>query len=150
MKKTIIGLFILVSTLLYQPEVLVADDNVPVTSRSVEGQIAYFSELYGGDAKIISKVMECESGGDHSVKGDGGRSTGIFQFQKETFNRISKAFGEKLDYNSKFDQIKLGTWALSNPDYAKEWTTYVAIQKGGKYSFYSRQMKRHYTVYCKV
>lgn len=113
-------------------------------------QIEYFSTMYGGNPAIAKKVMECESNGNHKTSGDGGRSNGIFQFQKSTFLRMEKEFGEDLDYTSQFDQIKLGSWALTQPNLAREWTTYVAIQKGGKYSFWSSQMQRHYTVYCKL
>ena len=113
-------------------------------------QIEYFSTMYGGNPAIAIKVMECESNGNHKTSGDGGRSNGIFQFQKSTFLRMEKEFGEDLDYTSQFDQIKLGSWALAQPRLAREWTTYVAIKNGGKYSFWSSQMQRHYTVYCKV
>lgn len=117
---------------------------------SIEGQVIYFSNLYGGDSDITLKVMECESSGKHSVVGDGGRSKGIFQFQKSTFERMERDFGEDLDYTSQFDQVKLASWALSQPELAREWTTYVAIQKGGTYSFWSSQMQRHYVVKCKL
>jgi hypothetical protein len=117
---------------------------------TTKDQVVYFSNLYGGDSKIALQVMECESGGDHNNVGDGGRSRGIMQFQKETFTRMSKAMGLKLNYSSRYDQIKLATWALTQPEFASEWTTYKAIKNGGKYSFYSRQMKKHYTVKCSL
>lgn len=113
-------------------------------------QVIYFSELYGGNPTIALKVMDCESNGNHKTSGDGGRSNGIFQFQKSTFLRMEKEFGEDLDYTSQYDQIKLASWALAQPKKAREWTTYVAIEKGGKYSFWSSQNNRHFTVYCKV
>ena len=115
-----------------------------------EDLIEQFSEQYGADPDIVKKVMDCESGGDHKMSSDGGHSNGIAQFQKSTFNRMSKIFGEKLEYSSKYDQLKLATWALSQPKLAREWTTYVAIKNGGKYSFYSNLNKKHYTVYCKI
>ena len=117
---------------------------------TTKDQVVYFSKLYGGDSKIALRVMECESGGDHSTSSDGGRSNGVMQFQKETFTRMSKAMGLKLNYSSRYDQIKLATWALTQPKFASEWTTYRAIKNGGTYSFYSRQMKRHYTIKCSL
>ena len=117
---------------------------------SVNEQVAYFSDLYGGNTQIALKVMGCESSGDSNSIGDGGRSRGVFQFQKSTFLRMEKAFGEKLNYNSTLDQIKLATWALSKKEYASEWSTYRAIVNGGKYSFYSRQLQRHFIVRCKI
>ena len=50
---------------------------------------------------------------------------------------------EGLDYTSEYDQLKVGTYAMAHPELAKEWTTYVAIQKGGTYSFYSKINKKH-------
>ena len=113
-------------------------------------QIVHFSKLYGGDEKIALAVAHCESNGKHSAIGDGGHSRGIYQFQKSTFLRMEKEFGEDLDYGSRYDQIKLGSWALAQKKYQNEWTTFVAIKKGGKYSFYSSLNKRHYTVSCKI
>ncbi len=117
---------------------------------SVTEQVIYFSNLYGGDSEITLKVMECESGGNHQVIGDGGRSKGIFQFQLSTFNRMEKILGEDLNYDSQFDQVKLASFALSQPKLANEWTAYRSIKNGGKYSFWSNQMQRHYTVYCSL
>ena len=63
---------------------------------------------------------------------------------------MEKDFGEDLNYESQFDQIKLASWSLSQEKYAREWSIYRAIKNGGKYSFYSRQLKRNFTIYCKV
>ena len=113
-------------------------------------QISYFSNLYQSDVSLVRAVIECESGFDHDNIGDGGLSNGIFQFQKSTFIRMSKLYGEDLNYQSQYDQLKLGVWAMSKPELAREWSTYVAIQKGGTYKFYSRQLKRNFTVRCSV
>jgi hypothetical protein len=64
--------------------------------------------------------------------------------------RMSKIYGEELDYDSQFDQLKLGIYALSKPELAREWSTYVAIKKGGTYSFYSKQLKQNFTVKCRL
>lgn len=116
----------------------------------VQQQVIHFSNLYGGDSRITLSVMECESSGSHSAKGDNGRSNGIFQFQKSSFERMERDFGEDLNYTSRYDQIKLASWALANPKYQREWTAYRAIANGGKYSFYSKQLNRHFTVYCNL
>lgn len=115
---------------------------------TIEQQIDYFSDLYGTDSNLIKKVMECESNGDHSNISDGGRSKGIFQFQKPTFLWMEKEFGEDLNYESQFDQIKLATWAIAN-GYGSNWTAWRAIQNGGTYSFYSNQLHRSFKVTCK-
>lgn len=80
--------------------------------------------------------------------GDGGRSRGIAQFQKESFNRLSRLMGEELDYNSPHDQIKLLSWSVAN-GHGREWTAFRAIKNGGTYSFYSRQLQQHFSVVCK-
>lgn len=149
--KLKIALFVLGFSLLGFPTKDSADwANINPQELPPEQQVVYFSDLYGGDYKIALKVMECESGGNHKTIGDGGRSNGIFQFQKSTFLRMEKEFGEDLNYTSQFDQIKLASWALTQPEKAREWTTYVAIEKGGRYAFYSSQLKKHFVVYCKL
>ena len=115
---------------------------------SLPTQINYFADLYGVDSRVVSKVIDCESNGIHESVGDGGRSKGIGQFQEATFLRMEKKLGEDLNYNSSYDQVKLLTYAISQ-GWGREWTTYRAIQNGGKYSFYSKQLKKHFTVYCK-
>jgi hypothetical protein len=115
---------------------------------TIEQQIEYFSDLYKTDSNLIKKVMECESNGDHSNISDGGRSKGIFQFQKPTFLWMEKEFGEDLNYESQFDQIKLATWAIAN-GYGSNWTAWRAIKNGGTYSFYSNQLHRSFKVTCK-
>ena len=102
------------------------------------------------DEPLVRKVIDCESKFKHNTSSDNGFSNGIMQFQKATFIRMAKKYGEVLDYNSQYDQLRLGIWAISKPELAREWTSYVAIQKGGVYSFYSRQLQKHFTVKCKL
>ena len=56
--------------------------------------------------------MRCESNGKQNTVSDGGRSIGVFQYQKPTWERHSKEYGEELDRNSPYDQAKLATWAI--------------------------------------
>lgn len=149
LKKIILLLVLVPLIALAQP---LETEEVKINPRdlSTDQQVIYFSNLYGGDAEVALKVMECESGGNHQVTGDGGRSNGIFQFQRSTFNRMEKILGEDLNYDSQFDQVKLASFALSKPELAREWTAFVAIEKGGKYSFWSRQLNKHFVVYCKL
>lgn len=122
---------------------------VNTVNLTVEQQVEYFSELYQADVILVKKVIDCESGWNNSASGDNSLSNGIFQFQKSTFYRMAKILGEELDYTSQYDQVKLGTYAMSKPELAREWTAYVAIQNGGTYSFYSKQLQKHFTVVCK-
>ena len=81
---------------------------------------------------LADKIIECESGGKHDgVWGDGGKSFGIAQFQKITFNELKeKAEMKWLNYYERNDQIILLKWALQN-GYGYHWTCYKIIAKGG-------------------
>ena len=126
---------------------------VEISQQPTINQINYFAKIYGVESRIVAKVIDCESNGKQSAVGDSGRSRGIAQFQKPTWNWMEKKFvgeyGDKLDYNSSFDQIKLLSYAISK-GWGNNWTSYVAIKKGGKFSFYSKQLNRHFTVKCNL
>jgi len=122
---------------------------IPMEKWSPQSLVSHYAEVYAYDEKTLQAVMRCESQGNQSTVGDGGRSFGIFQIQKETWKRFTKEMGETLDINSKNDQAKVASWAFAN-GHGDEWSTAVAIRKGGTYSFYSRQLKGHYTVRCSV
>jgi len=115
----------------------------------IKDLVKLFAKQYGVDELIALTLVDCESDFLQKAIGDGGRSKGVMQYQKASFERHSKLLGEQLNYDSAYDQIKLGMWAISQ-GYGNEWTAYVAIKKGGKYSFYSKQLDKHFTVYCKT
>ena len=127
--------------------------NSPIWEKTVKEQVEYFSKIYDVDPNLVNKVIECESGGNHKVIGDGGRSKGIAQIQEPTWRDLEQKFNtqydEDLHYMSQFDQLKLTTWSIAN-GHGNRWTAYRAIKNGGKYSFYSKQLKKHFTVYCKL
>jgi len=150
--KNIIVSLVLITSLLVNPTKVIAEplEIVNPIELTRNGQIQYFTTLYGANINIVNKVIECESKGIHGAVGDSGLSNGIFQFQKSTFYRMAKIYGEELNYSSEYDQLKLGVWAMSKPELAREWTSYVAIQKGGTYTFYSRQLGKTFTVKCKL
>jgi len=144
MKKFIV-IVILLTTFLYAPpykETYSAEPTIPEL-------INRFALEYGVDHNLALSVAKCESGLKPTTSGDGGKANGVFQYWKPTFERHSKEFGEELNYESPYDQIKLAMWAFSK-GYAREWTTYRAIQNGGVYSFYSRSLGKHFTVRCKI
>jgi hypothetical protein len=152
--KNIIVCVAIIISLLGSPTNVIAEplEIINPIDLTVQEQVAYFTNIYGGDTSINNKVMYCESKGNHDTVSDGGRSNGILQFQKPTWNWMEDEFfeeyGEHLDYTSSFDQIKLFTWAM-NKGYGRNWTAYRAIMNGGTYSFYSNQLHRHFTVTCK-
>lgn len=149
--KKIIALFLIASLYGFFPQRTVSAEleiTPPITKEYVQQQIDHFSELNGVDPKLITRMVECESHGSSKALGDGGRAFGILQYHKATFERHAKELGENLDYYSVYDQIKLGTWAIANGK-ATEWSSYVAIQQGGTYAFYSKLLKGNYVVVCK-
>jgi len=122
---------------------------VKLSEQPIENIVTYFAKENGVDTKLALAVMRCESNGKQNTVSDGGRSKGIFQYQSPTWERHSKEYGEKLDINSPYDQAKLAMWAIADGK-GNEWTAYTTIQKGGTYSFYSRQLKKHFTVTCNL
>ena len=146
--KNIIVLLLAFSLLGHFPQ-RIALAELEITQQSYTEQINYFAKLYSVDSSLINKIVECESGGSHNAVGDGGRSKGLAQFQKATFDNLEDKFGDDLDYKSSFDQVKLLTWSVAN-GYGNNWTAYRAIKNGGRYTFYSSQLKKHFTIYCKL
>ncbi len=117
--------------------------------------IKTYAKEFGVDSELLYDVMMCESMGK-KVKGDGGLSLNEFQWQIPTWSMYekmySKEFGEtKFDIHSLHDQSKLTAYAFSKGESARNmWTAYRAIKNGGTYSFYSKQLKGHYTAKCDV
>jgi hypothetical protein len=143
--------FLLTCSLLgFYPQSIVSEE-LKIVDMPLPSQVEVFSKLYGVDSTVVNKVIQCESNGNHKAVGDGGLSRGIAQFQKPTFNNLaklySKEYNESLNYDSEFDQVKLLTWSIAN-GHGRNWTAYRALMNGGKYSFYSNQLKQHFTVYC--
>lgn len=122
---------------------------IELKDQPIEAIVAHFAEVNGIDAKLAITVMYCESKGNQSAISDGGRSVGIFQYQLPTWERHTEEFGEKLDIHSPYDQAKIATWSLAHGK-GNEWTAYRAIKNGGTYSFYSTQLKKHFTVKCSM
>jgi len=149
-KNLIVGIVIIASLLGFTTKVMSDPlDIVKVTDLSPKKQVEYFADLYVVDSNLISLIIDHESQWNNSAVGDGGRSRGIAQFQKSSFERMAKAMGEELDYTSEFDQIKLLVWGVAN-GYGREWTAYRCIKNGGKYNFYSRQLGKHFHITCKI
>jgi hypothetical protein len=82
--------------------------------------IQYFSKQYGSSSTELTKVMLCESGGK-VVWGDNYHARGVYQYWQPTWDSFSKEFGEKLDRESTYDQVKLTSWAFAK-GYKHHWT----------------------------
>jgi hypothetical protein len=70
-------------------------------------------------------IILCESDGKHvGTWGDGGRSYGIAQFQRATFNDLRKEAGRPdLRWKNRDDQLWLLDWALRH-GYGDRWTCF--------------------------
>jgi hypothetical protein len=146
MKYKIIIILVLILFLLVSPRKIIS-----LELQIEDNQKAEFYAKYGVDGFLVSKIIKCESGTRMFAEGDGGLSLGPAQFQKPTFDRMAKAykqeFGEDLVYESAIHQYRLLAFALSK-GWGNEWTAYRAIQNGGSYSFYSKQLGKHFNVRC--
>lgn len=146
--KILIGLILIILIGLFRPAAALAPEQ-KLQDRPLPDIVRYFADQYDFSPEVLLKVMECESHGDQSVLGDGGRAVGIYQIHQETWNRFTKGMGETLDRDSAFDQAKVAAYAFSH-GHANEWTTFRAIMNGGTYSFYSKLLQKHFTVVCKL
>lgn len=111
--------------------------------------VTKYAQVYNVNSKVMLAMMRCESSGNQSAIGDGGRAKGLYQYHTGTWERIENKLGKDMDINSEHDQVHMTAYALSQ-GMGSQWTSYRAIKNGGTYSFYSRLMKQHYTVKCSV
>lgn len=111
--------------------------------------VTKYAQVYNVNSKVMLAMMRCESSGNQSAIGDGGRAKGLYQYHTGTWERIENKLGKDMDINSEHDQVHMTAYALSQ-GMGSQWTSYVAIKNGGTYSFYSKLMKQHYTVKCSV
>ncbi len=126
------------------------DIPAPPIPHDVKGMIVYYGGQYGAEIPLLDKMAFCESTYNPKAVGDSGRAHNVYQYHEATFYSHAKLMGEKLNYKSAHDQIKLTAWiSVNHPDKLRAWTSYRAIKNGGTYSFYSKQLKKHYTVKCK-
>ncbi|MBI3633404.1 MAG: transglycosylase SLT domain-containing protein [Candidatus Vogelbacteria bacterium] len=88
--------------------------------------IKKYAEQYGVRVDLAISIADCESDFKVNARGDSGKAYGIYQFHKPTFDMFSKKLGEKLDYFSTEDNIKLAMWAMAN-DKGFHWSCYRKI-----------------------
>ena len=157
MSKFITMIATIVAFLIAFPTPLIAQDKIPEMVCGEKDSVCLikkYTKLFNSNTDTVYSVMMCESGGVWK-EGDSGHSFGQFAYFEETWNRYAKlyrkTFGvdDQFDIKSLHDQVKLTSFAFSLGDINRnEWTTYVAIKKGGSYSFYSRFHKKYFTVQC--
>lgn len=96
---------------------------------TINDYIKKYSSEYKVSEKLIRDVLKRESKTRcNPPLGDSGLARGPAQFHKGTFEMFAKQKGEKLDYYSCHDQIKLMVWAFSKGEkYRWHWSAYRAI-----------------------
>lgn len=154
-----VAILLLIAAYIY-PNNLIAEDVVPKPAipPSFESYIRTYTTQFGSDTDIVYSVGMCESkgkwiGGDFR---DGvSHSFGQYQYFQGTWDRYAKKYREtfgvddQFDIKSMHDQVKLTAWVFSLDEVNKqEWTTYVAISRGGVYKFYSKFHKKWFNVEC--
>ncbi len=73
-------------------------------------------------------VIMCESSGRHEgIWGDNGRSYGLTQLQKPTWDYLSGIARIEGNWKNKQDQIRLLEWAVQN-GYGDHWTCYRKLK----------------------
>ena len=84
------------------------------------------------DASLMVDIIECESSGRYNAIGDKGKSYGIVQFQRATFDRFKKKSKlRKLVYENPVHQLRLMLWMIDH-GYGNEWSCYRKIVRGKK------------------
>lgn len=80
--------------------------------------------------QIVQKIILCESGYKHNVRGDGGKALGPAQFHKETFRWMKAQAGRTdMQWQNPEHQLWLLKWALK-AGYGNHWTCYRQMNKG--------------------
>lgn len=76
---------------------------------------------------LVLAILECESSSRPNVYGDGGKSYGIAQVQKRTWDYLAPLAGIKGDWKDPENQVALLDWAIQN-GYGDNWTCYRKIK----------------------
>lgn len=131
----------------------ISDDLVvaPIAPQTIPDIIDYVAPKFDQNPALIKKITLCESGWK-IVDHDNHAGVNVTGIHDSTFNGwlpdYEKDQHETLNIDSSYDQLKMMSWAFSK-GYANKWTTYVAYQNGGTYTFYSASLKKTFTVHCK-
>lgn len=154
-KRIILLLILWVASLFLLPKFQAKAESptIELKDRPIQYIISHYAYQYGVDVPIALAVARCESQFGTLPDGDGGKAKGLWQYWDDTWHRHYKEFyketGIELIKGNQMDDTQLAMWAFSNGK-ATEWTTYVSIMKGGTYSFYSKQLKKDFTVRCSL
>lgn len=105
--------------------------------------LLFVGHVHAADARLMLKIMTCESGMRYDAVGDDGVSRGIAQFRKETFYEFAAMTKEAGKWDAKIlgrpnwknplQQIFLLEWGIDN-GYGDRWTCYRMIQHRLEYA----------------
>jgi len=127
LKRCIVANFLLASVLIAIPPFKDTYQKPPdIPNLPPKAFITKYAVEYGISENTMLKIAKCESGLkpnaiNYNDGGKGKHSVGIMQFQRSTFDYWSSKLGEKLDYYSYHDQIKLASYMVSEGQ-ARQWT----------------------------
>lgn len=130
-------------------------DILSIDDLSLKDKITVYAMTFDVDPELLYDVVMIESQGNMKAVGDGGRSFGLAQFQKPTFERYVKMYKKQTGDKTTFDihneqhHIFIMAFAFSQGESSRnEWTAYRCLNNNGSYSFYSNQLKQRFTVTC--
>lgn len=117
----------------------------PLEAMSVPELIDYASNQTGANKTLLKTITYCESNHRTDVSHDGGAGWGVTGYQKATFEVDKKRFNRPdLIYESTYDQLYLMALAFNHSEALRDrWTTHVAYQNGGTYTFIDRKGVKH-------
>lgn len=100
------------------------------TKEDVKDAIRHYATRYYIDPKIMSDVVECESGYKVTAfngKDPNGGSYGVSQFQKGTFDWFTREMGIRdYDYRNPLHQLEVMAWAFDQ-GYASHWSCFKKL-----------------------
>jgi soluble lytic murein transglycosylase-like protein len=123
-------IFLVVVTLSSTLKIAQAQAPAPIIPSTIQGQIAYYANIYGSNSQQLLAVAKCESNFNPVAVGDHGYAFSIYQFHRDTFTRFAMLYqseygGTLLQYSNPQDQIKLAAYMFSLGQSTREnWTCY--------------------------
>lgn len=90
---------------------------------------AHMHDAKADSLPLAVQIIACESAGRADVWGDDHKSFGIAQFQRSTFQEMSRHAGTDGEWRTPYDQLQLLKWALRHGK-GRYWTCYRKIRAG--------------------
>lgn len=88
---------------------------------TIEQRIDHWAQFYGISASSSLAIAKCESNLSPTIFGDHDLAYSVYQFHLDTFVQFAKEAGERMEYDSIEDHIKLANWAFAHGK-SNHWT----------------------------